>query len=188
MNGRLCLLSAFSILFQPGVSAQAQPQDSYKKWLNEDVRWIATSRERAAFTGLKSDTQRDDFIVAFWERRNPTPGSTENPFKMEHYRRIAYANMHFAGKMPGWRTDRGRIYIVYGPPDAIDFHGSNPYQLASGVKASTDPFEVWHYKSIAGFGSDVTVRFVDKCRCGDYRQVSAPSDEHELPLPDSPVD
>ena len=148
----------------------AQSQDRYKKWLDEDVRWIISSEERTHFLNLSSDDQREQFIIDFWERRNPTPGSTENPFKMEHYQRSAFANQHFAGKVPGWKTDRGRIYILYGPPDSIDSHPSGSYQLASGIRASTDPLEIWYYKSIAGFGRSITVRFVDKCRCGDYRQ------------------
>jgi GWxTD domain-containing protein len=125
----LCLF--FSI---PLVSAQCQGQrpaakrkgfvqetyPSYQKWLDEDVRYIITDQERADFRKLTTDDQRDKFVEAFWERRNPTPKSSENPFKEEHYRRIAYANTHFAANVPGYRTDRGRFYIMYGPPDSIE--------------------------------------------------------------------
>lgn len=149
---------------------------SYSKWLADDVGWIITTQERADFEKLTTDEQRDQFIIAFWERRNPTPGAPENKFKMEHYRRIAYSNVHFAYEtkkqetVPGWKTARGHIYIVYGPPDTIDSHSAGKYELASGARASTDPFEIWHYKLIEGIGSNVSVRFVDKCRCGGYRQ------------------
>jgi GWxTD domain-containing protein len=91
----------------------------YRKWLVEDVRWIITTPERKQFLGLNSDEQRAQFVVAFWERRNPTPGSKANPFKEQHYRHMAFANEHFAAQVEGWKTDRGRIYVVYGPPDSI---------------------------------------------------------------------
>ena len=97
---------------------------SYKKWLDEDVRWIISDEERSAFLQLSNDEERDSFIEAFWQRRDPTPDTPENEFKEEHYRRIAYANEHFAAGIPGWKTDRGRMYIVYGPPDEIDAHPS----------------------------------------------------------------
>ncbi|MGA7925303.1 MAG: GWxTD domain-containing protein, partial [Candidatus Sulfotelmatobacter sp.] len=88
---------------------------TYKKWLNEDVVWIITDQERAAFKQLSNDEERDNFIEQFWLRRDPTPDTEENEYKEEHYRRIAYANEHFAAGIPGWKTDRGRIYIMYGP-------------------------------------------------------------------------
>ncbi|HTR27564.1 MAG TPA: GWxTD domain-containing protein [Terriglobales bacterium] len=169
------------------VSAAQTPLPSrFKKWLDEDARWIITDQERARFLDLSTDDQRDKFIADFWERRNPTPGSPENSFKAEHYRRIAYATSHFTfndkkGKeTPGWKSDRGRIYILYGTPDSIDKHGGGGYQLASGVKAVTDPFELWYYKSIPRLGQDITVKFVDKCRCGDYQQ-SGEMEEGQVP-------
>ncbi|MFZ2083622.1 MAG: GWxTD domain-containing protein, partial [Candidatus Sulfotelmatobacter sp.] len=97
---------------------------TYKKWLNEDVVWIITDQERAAFKQLSNDEERDNFIEAFWQRRDPTPDTEENEYKEEHYRRIAYANEHFAAGIPGWKTDRGRMYIMYGPADEVDSHPS----------------------------------------------------------------
>ena len=97
---------------------------TYKKWLDEDVRWIITDEERSVFMQLSNDEERDQFIEAFWARRDPTPDTPENEFKEEHYRRIAYANEHFAAGIPGWKTDRGRIYIMYGPADEIESHPS----------------------------------------------------------------
>src|ERR1700745_3205046 len=93
---------------------------AYKKWLDEDVRWIITDEERAAFKQLSNDEERDQFIEAFWQRRDPTPDTVENEYKEEHYRRIAYANEHFAAGIPGWKTDRGRMYIPFGPPAQIE--------------------------------------------------------------------
>ena len=102
-------------------------ESPYRKWLNEDVSYIITDEERAAFKRLQTDEEREQFIENFWLRRDPTPDTVENEFKEEHYRRIAYANEHFASGVPGWKTDRGRIYIVYGPPDEIEDHSSGGF-------------------------------------------------------------
>src|SRR6184192_3042372 len=107
-----------------GKRFKQEVSSSYKKWLNEDVAYIITDEERAAFKQLSNDEERDNFIEAFWQRRDPTPDTVENKFKEEHYRRIAYANEHFAAGIPGWKSDRGRIYIVYGPADEIESHPS----------------------------------------------------------------
>src|ERR1700722_10739384 len=122
----------------------------YRKWLNEDVAYIITDEERKAFRRLSTDDERENFIEAFWLRRDPTPDTEENEFKEEHYRRIAYANDHFPSGIPGWKTDRGRIYIVYGPPDEIDDHSSGgtydrPIEEGGG-ETSTFPFETWRYR------------------------------------------
>ncbi len=123
---------------------------AYKKWLSEDVVWIITDEERAAFKQLSNDEERDQFIEAFWQRRDPTPDTIENEFKEEHYRRIAYANEHFPAGIPGWKTDRGRMYIMYGPPDEIESHPSGgsyerPMEKGGG-ETSTYPFEDWRYR------------------------------------------
>ena len=110
---------------QKKTSSKALKQElssTYKKWLKEDVRYIITPEEEAAFKQLSNDEERDQFIEQFWLRRDPTPDTPENEFKEEHYRRIAYANEHFAAGIPGWKTDRGRIYIIWGPPDQIESH------------------------------------------------------------------
>lgn len=104
------------------------PEGTYKKWLEEDVRWIITDQERADFKKLADDKERDRFIAEFWERRNPTPGRSRNIVKEEHYQRLAYVDQHFSEDVPGWKTDRGRVYIMWGPPDDIErwsrFQGS----------------------------------------------------------------
>jgi GWxTD domain-containing protein len=135
----------------------------YRKWLDEDVRWIITTPERKEFKGLSSDEQRAQFVAAFWERRNPTPGSKKNPFKEEHYRRMAYANEHFAAQVAGWRTDLGRIYVVYGPPDSIVKKPQEGQKFAE---------EVWTYVHMPGGGENVSLRFVDECVCGFYELES----------------
>ena len=157
---------------------------TYKKWLDEDVRWIITDEERAAFKALSNDEERDNFIENFWARRDPTPDTPENEYKEEHYRRIAYANEHFAAGKPGWMTDRGRIYIMYGKPDEIDSHPSGGfYQRPSeegGGSTSTYPFEDWRYRYIEGIGQEVIIEFVDTCMCGDYHMTIDRSEKDAL--------
>jgi GWxTD domain-containing protein len=147
----------------------------YKKWLDEDVRWIITDEELSAFKKLANNSERDVFIEGFWQRRDPTPDTAENEYKEEHYRRIAYANEHYAAGMPGWRTDRGRIYIMYGPPTSIDSHPmGGPYQRPAdegGGQTSTFPFEVWRYRYLEGIGQEIELEFVDDCGCGAYEMT-----------------
>jgi GWxTD domain-containing protein len=145
---------------------------AYKSWLEQDVTYIISDEERKAFRTLSNDEERDAFIENFWLRRNPNPDSPENEFREEHYRRIAYANEHFAAGKPGWKTDRGRIYIAWGKPDDIESHPSGgSYQRPmdeGGGSTSTFPFEKWHYRYLEGIGENVDLEFVDTCMCGDY--------------------
>ena len=156
----------------------------YKKWIDEDVRWIITDQEMQAFKSLSNDEERDQFIENFWLRRNPNPESPENEFREEHYARIAYANEHFAAGKPGWRTDRGHIYIAFGKPDNIDSHPSGgSYERPmdeGGGNTSTFPFEVWHYRYIEGIGDNIDIEFVDTCMCGDYHMTIDRSEKDAL--------
>jgi GWxTD domain-containing protein len=157
---------------------------TYKKWLNEDVIWIITDEERAAFKQLSNDEERDNFIEAFWQRRDPTPDTEENEYKEEHYRRIAYANEHFAAGIPGWKSDRGRIYIMYGPADEVDSHPSGgsyerPIEEGGG-ETSTFPFEDWRYRYLEGIGQEIIIEFVDTCMCGDYHMTIDRSEKDAL--------
>jgi len=157
---------------------------TYRKWLDEDVRWIITDEERSAFMQLSNDEERDQFIEAFWQRRDPTPDTEENEFKEEHYRRIAYANEHYAAGIPGWKSDRGRMYIVFGPADEIDSHPSGgsyerPMEEGGG-ETSTFPFETWRYRYIEGIGQEVMIEFVDTCMCGDYHMTMDRSEKDAL--------
>lgn len=172
--------------------AQSLPS-KYQQWLSDEVPYIIAGEERAAFKKLTTDQEREAFIEKFWERRNPNPGSAENAFKEEYYRRIAFANSHYQGIHPGWKTDRGRIYIMYGPPDEIDSHPAKDKPQA-GFTYYSKPTEFWRYRSIreSARPQQVTVdgrtelkaqtserlnvefEFVDLCRCGDYRLESPP--------------
>ena len=157
---------------------------TYRKWLDEDVRWIITDEERSTFMQLSNDEERDQFIEAFWQRRDPTPDTEENEYKEEHYRRIAYANEHFAAGIPGWKSDRGHMYIVFGPPDEIDSHPSGgsyerPMEEGGG-ETSTFPFETWRYRYIEGIGQEVMIEFVDTCMCNDYHMTLDRSEKDAL--------
>lgn len=156
----------------------------YRKWLNEDVAYIITDEERQAFRRLSTDEEREQFIEQFWLRRDPTPDTAENEYKEEHYRRIAYANERFASGIPGWKTDRGRIYITFGPPDEIESHPSGgsyerPIEEGGGT-TSVFPFEKWRYRYIEDIGSDIIIEFVDPTMTGEYRMTMDPSEKDAL--------
>src|SRR5690242_21907215 len=156
----------------------------YKKWLNEDVVYIITDEERQAWKRLATDEEREQFIEQFWLRRDPTPDTAENEFKEEHYRRIAYANERYASGIPGWKTDRGRIYITYGPPDEIEDHSSGGmYERPpeeGGGSTSTFPFQQWRYRYIEGIGNNIIIEFVDPTMSGEFRMTMDPSEKDAL--------
>ncbi len=165
-------------------SLRKELETPYRKWLNEDVAWIITDEERSAFKRLQTDEEREQFIESFWLRRDPTPDTVENEFKEEHYRRIAYANERFASGIPGWKTDRGQIYIKYGPPDEIDDHSSGgSYERPSeegGGETSTYPFQQWRYRYIEGVGTNVIIEFVDPTMSGEFHMTMDPSEKDAL--------
>jgi GWxTD domain-containing protein len=164
-----------------------QQEDSgraLKRWLDEDVSYIITNEERTAFKALKTDEEREQFIESFWLRRDPTPDTIDNEYKDDHYERIAYANERFASGIPGWKTDRGRIYIMYGKPDEIESHPSGgtydrPIEEGGGT-TSTFPFEIWRYRYIEGIGNEVLLEFVDPSMSGEYRLTIDPSEKDAL--------
>src|ERR1041385_3652931 len=156
-------------------SLNKELEGAYKKWLEQDVGYIITDEERKVFKSLQNDEEREQFIEQFWLRRNPDPESLTNDYKEEHYRRISYANQHFASGIPGWKTDRGRIYIMYGPPDEIDAHPSGGHYERpteeGGGSTSTYPFEIWRYRYIEGVAQNVEIEFVDPTLTGEYHMT-----------------
>jgi len=156
----------------------------YRNWLNVDVTYIITDEERKAFGRLETDEEREQFIEQFWLRRDPTPDTVENEYKEEHYRRIAYANERFASGFPGWRSDRGRIYITFGPADEVESRPSGgtyerPWEEGGGT-TSVFPFEKWRYRYIEGIGTDIMIEFVDTSMTGEYRMTMDPSEKDAL--------
>src|SRR5579862_3553935 len=133
---------------------------SYRDWLSEDVAYLIPREERCVFLQLTNDSDRDLFIQYFWDRRNPDPESRDNAFEQEHYQRIAYSNDHFFSGVPGWQTDRGRIYTIWGPPDQIE--------TGSGAAGgSVLPTEIWRYRYLEGIGENVDLEFVQSPTTGD---------------------
>jgi GWxTD domain-containing protein len=157
---------------------------AYKDWLEKDVAYVITDEERKAFKKLQTDDERERFIEEFWRRRDPDPDTDENEFKEEYYERVAYANEHFSSGIPGWKSDRGRIWIMYGKPDERETHPmGGQYERPSyegGGSTSTYPFEIWFYRYIAGVGSGVEIEFVDPTGSGEYRIARNPNEKDAL--------
>lgn len=156
----------------------------YKKWMNEEVVWILTDEERTAFNRLETDDERQQFIEQFWLRRDPTLDTEENEYKEEHYRRVAWANDRFASGIPGWKTDRGQVYIKFGPPDEREEHptggpGIRPIEEGGG-ETTFFPYEKWRYRYLDGVGQDVIIEFVDASMTNEYRMTWNPSDKDAL--------
>ena len=161
---------------------ELEPQ--YKNWLDQDVVYIITPEERHTFLHLSTNEEREQFIEAFWQRRNPDQDSAENSFKEEHYRRIAYANEHFASGIPGWKTDRGKIYIMWGPADEVDAHPTGgtwdrPMDQGGG-ETTTYAYEDWRYRYLEGIGENVELEFVDPTGTGEYHLTTDPSEKDAL--------
>src|SRR6266436_5688562 len=157
---------------------------AYKDWLDKDVTYIITDEERKAFKKLATDDERERFIEEFWRRRDPDPDTDENEFKEEYYERIAYANEHFSSGIPGWKTDRGRIWIMYGKPDEKETHPmGGSYERPSyegGGSTTTYPFETWFYRYLAGVGSGIEIEFVDPTGSGEYHIARSPNEKDAM--------
>jgi GWxTD domain-containing protein len=162
----------------------SKSESAYKNWPDQEVPWIISEEERQAFKSLSNDEEREKFVEAFWYRRDPTPDTVENEFRDEYYQRVMYANERFAAGIPGWKTDRGRIYILYGPPDEIESHpsgGTYDYPVNQGGGSTTTfPFEQWRYRYIEDIGQDIVIEFVDTCMCGDYHVTMDPNEKDAL--------
>jgi GWxTD domain-containing protein len=194
---RLALVAASALIASPAVLTQEQQdptskprnvkpelKKAYKDWLDKDVTYIITDEERKAFKKLATDDERERFIEEFWRRRDPDPDTDENEFKEEYYERIAYANEHFSSGIPGWKSDRGRIWIMYGKPDERETHPmGGSYERPSwegGGNTTTYPFEIWFYRYLAGVGSGVEIEFVDPTGSGEYRIARNPNEKDAM--------
>jgi GWxTD domain-containing protein len=163
---------------------RAELSDVDKTWLMEEVPYIISDEERRAFLELGTAEEREQFIEIFWRNRNPDPGSPVNPVREEHYRRLAYADEHFASGVPGRRTDRGRIYIIWGPPDEIETHptgGSYDRPMEQGGGSTTTyPWELWRYRHLEGIGENIEIEFVDPSGSGEYHITRDPCEKDAL--------
>src|SRR5256885_13022799 len=155
------------------INVKPELKDAYKRWLNNDVPYIITKEEKKAFMALTTDEERENFIENFWRRRDPNPDTEENEYREQYYERIAYANEHYASGIPGWKTDRGRIYIAWGKPDSVETHPTGgAYDRPSyegGGSTTTYPFEVWFYRHLDNVGDGLEIEFVDPTGTGEYR-------------------
>jgi GWxTD domain-containing protein len=159
-------------------------KEAYKKWLSTDVDYIITKEEKRAFLALQTDEERENFIENFWRRRDPNPDTEENEYREEYYERIAYANEHFTSGIPGWKTDRGRIYIAWGKPDSVESHpAGGSYDRPSyegGGSTTTYPFEIWFYRHLDNVGEGVEIEFVDPTGTGEYRMARNANEKDAL--------
>lgn len=187
----LIFLMSFTFVFSQDVEdkerkVEKEMSEVYKRWLDNDVPYIITKAEKKAFKQLKTDEERENFIEAFWRRRDPNPDTEENEYREEYYERIAYANEHFASGIPGWRTDRGRIYIAWGKPDSVESRPmGGAYDRPSyegGGSTTTYPFEIWFYRYLEGVGSGVEIEFVDPTGTGEYRIAYSPYEKDALAM------
>src|SRR6266404_1972834 len=194
---RLAIIIALFVCASPFIFAQdtqdpankprnVKPElkKAYKDWLDKDVAYIITDEERKAFKKLATDEEREQFIEAFWRRRDPDPATEENEYREQYYERIAYANEHYTSGIPGWKTDRGRIYITFGKPDEVESHPSGGnYERPSyegGGSTTTYPFETWFYRYLAGVGSGIEIEFVDPTGSGEYRIARNPDEKDAM--------
>jgi GWxTD domain-containing protein len=158
--------------------------NTYRQWLQEDVTYIISPDERNAFLQLDTNEEREQFIEQFWLRRSSNPDLPENDFKEEHYRRIAYANEHYASGIPGWKTDRGRMYIMWGPADEVNSHptgGTYDRPMSEGGgSTSTYPWETWRWRYLEGIGENIELEFVDPSGSGEYHLTMDPGEKDAL--------
>jgi len=165
-------------------TVKKERSNMFKKWIDEDVAYIITDEEKKAWKKLATDAEREQFIEAFWRRRDPDPDTELNEYLEEHYERVAYANQHFASGIPGWKTDRGRIYIMYGAPHEKESHPSGgSYERPSyegGGSTTTYPFEIWFYRYLPGIGSGIEIEFVDPTGTGEYRIARSPDEKDAM--------
>ncbi|REJ78568.1 MAG: GWxTD domain-containing protein [Acidobacteria bacterium] len=164
---------------------QVQEADKvYDDWISEDVAYIASKAEKEAYKKLATREEKENFIAWFWHIRDPNPDTEENEYREEFYERIAYANEHFASGIPGWKTDRGRIYITWGKPDSVESRpmggAYNRPSWEGGGTTSTYPFEVWFYRNKDGLGTGIEFEFVDRSGTGEYRLSINPNDKDAL--------
>ena len=164
--------------------ATKELSNDQRDWLDNDVPYIITPAERAAYLQLGSNEERDQFIEHFWDLRNPEPELGENPFKEEHYRRIAYANEHFSSGIPGWKTDRAHIYILWGPPDGIETHPTGGTydrpMWQGGGSTTTYPWELWRYRHLEDIGDNIELEFVDPSGSGEFHLTRDPGEKDAL--------
>ncbi len=175
----LLVLSMASPLNCENQNPRALPE-KYRKWLEQEVVYIISQNEKEVFRSLITDEQREDFVRNFWKRHDPSPDTLFNEYREEHYRRIEYANDNFFEGIAGWRTDRGRTYIMFGPPDFLESNpgGGRGFLFDPSGPTGEFPSEVWIYRGIPGLKtrlSRIEFTFINYYNSGKYQLVTNPS-------------
>ncbi len=155
----------------------------YQKWMDQDVLYIITDEEREIFQELSTADEKDQFIEQFWQRRDTDLTTAINEYKEEHYRRLAFVNQKYGSGIPGWKTDRGRTYIMYGPADEIEYYAGGSYlrkPWEGGGRTATYPFEIWYYNYLPGVGGDIELEFVDRSFSGEFKLAMYPWEKDML--------
>ena len=180
----LASANAFALPAQQDALRQEEQEDYYQRWLDRDVIYIITPEEKSVFSGLTTHEEKEQFIEQFWRRRDSDPRTAHNEYKEEHYRRIAYANDHFHSGVEGWYTDRGKIYIKFGPPTSIEKNPTGTVYdrriTEGGGTTMTYPFEVWYYQYLEGVGTGIEIEFVDSTNTGRYEMAMRPDEKDAL--------
>lgn len=135
-----------------------------RQWFKDRAPWVATDREKEYFAKLSSFEDRKEFIRNFWLRRDPDPDTDENEFLTEYCKRLAYSSRFDSG-LPGHKTDRGRIYVIWGPPNKKT-EGRSKFEGLSNVR-----FETWQYDFIESLGDDISISFIDPTESNEYRMT-----------------
>ena len=195
---RVCEVLILLLLFIPfifnstGFSVQKMEKENknelsekHKKWLNEDVVYIISQNEKEVFKSLKTDELRENFIRTFWRRRDPSPDTSLNEFREEHYRRMRYVKVNYFEGEAGWRTDRGRIYIMFGPPDFLETNpgGARGFLFGASAPTAEFPSEVWTYRHLPGVKTRlgrIEFMFINYYNSGAYQLSLDPAISNAL--------
>lgn len=168
------LAQTFDLDDYPEVDLDAIEQ-RHRDWFEKEVPWILTETEREVFVRLQSSGQRDEFIERFWKERDPTPGTPRNEYYEEYQRRLEHVNKFFSRgtSREGWQTDRGRMYLLLGPPQ---YTSSVPNDMI------THPIEVWFYAGAVELGLPPFhyLMFYQRYGSGEFRLYSPLSDGPEM--------
>jgi GWxTD domain-containing protein len=153
------------------VEGTGDNRKTFEKWLQTDALYLITGNEKEVALTLKTEVEQERFVESFWQRRDPQPETEINEFREEYYERIAYANEHFASGIPGWKTDRGKIYILYGKPERTE-KGRAGFEENENVL-----YEKWFYKQITGGGANLQLTFIDPIETKEFRLTKDKRDE-----------
>lgn len=160
-------------LYAQGTTGNELRVEVIRNWAEHNVKWVICPAEREVFGRLKSDLERKAFIDAFWHRRDPDPQTPLSEAKDEHYKRMDFADGHFReNEQRGSLTERGRVWIMYGPPQRREVHPRARNRVFS--------WEAWHYDRLPDIGENIDLEFTDRANRGEYRLSLSPEQRERL--------